>query len=319
LASAASSGTIDDTHPGAEREALFHEFQSYKSELSSLFSAFPQSHILPKRDNISVSVSVDRPDVTIVPKGKTVSKEKRDASKRLDMAGWRATPLVAFSNKRFGVGFAGEAGEIQAHYLDKSGSDGSYLEEFGSARFSGLGIYGYFLPEVRLFPSFVTPLVLVGGKRLNVTHESTGTVTSKYVSKKTKEYSYSVNKYEVGLDFSILLAKRFTVLPWSSYSMVGIVDKGGASSTEPSTNGGTTTNGSGSEESTVNGALNADQSLFWKLDPTLNYGIDFVVELASLQIHLGGVMGLVSNIFKVNKQVYDGGLSVGIGYEFQSR
>lgn len=286
----------------SSRRSMRETLRAYQSEVSSLFGAVPQSHIMPERDVVGVSVSVERPDTTIVPEDKTVDKSTRSKSPRQDFMGWRATPLISFSNKKFGVGFAGEVGNFQSHYLDNTSS--LYGEEFGSAKFSGIGIYGYFIPEIRMLPNFVTPLVVLGGKTLNVVHESTGTVTSAYATKKSMKYSYAVKKYEAGLDFGILLAKRFTILPWSSYSMVGVESGNERYLLDASTE--------------TNTALVSDKMLFWTLSPTLRYGIDFSVQMGNFNIKFGGLLGVLGTLMKTNDRVYENTLTAGVSYDFKS-
>jgi hypothetical protein len=276
---------------------------AYQSEVSSLFASVPQSHIMPERDVVGISVSVERTDTTIVPEDKTVEKSTRTSTPRQDFSGWRATPLISFSNKRFGVGFAGEGGQFQSHYLEDTNSQ--YGEEYGSAKFSGIGLYGYFIPEIKLLPNFVTPLVILGGKTLNVVHESTGTVTSAYAPKTTMKYSYAVKKYEVGFDLGIELAKRFTILPWSSYSVVGV----------ESGNENYLTTGS----TEINTALVSDKSLFWTLSPTIMYGIDFSVQMGNFKIKFGGLLGVLGALMQTNDRIYENTLTAGVSYDFKSR
>ncbi len=306
FASAADSATVF-----SQRQSMQSTLSSYRQDVSSLFASVPQSHIVPERDVIGISVSVERPDATVVPYNKTVDKSSRSTTPRLDYAGLRATPLISFSNKRFGVGFVGEAGQLQAHYIDDTSS--GYAEEFGNAKFSGIGLYGYFIPEARFLPNFVTPLFLVGGKSLNVVHESIGTVLSAYNSKTTTKYTYTVSKYEVGLDLGIELAKRCTIVPWTSYSMVGVgPEKGGTSSS------GVVPTTTSVLPVQANMSLRSDQALFWTLAPKLSYGIDFSVSFGKFRIKFGGMLGVLGSLMKTNDHVYDNTLTAGLSYDFKS-
>jgi hypothetical protein len=310
LNSAAPAFATEAETIAAERQSMQNELKGYRQEVTSLFSSVPQSHIMPERDVVGISVSVERPDVTMVPSNKTVDKNSRKTKPRLDYAGWRATPLISFSNKRFGVGFAGEAGQLQAHYIDDTTS--LYREEFGSAKFSGIGLYGYFIPELRILPNTVTPLLLIGGKTLNVVHESTGTIQSAYSVKNTTKHSYTVKKYEVGIDLGIELAKRFTVLPWTSYSIVAV---GGESGSSSQTQASAASYG---VVTPINTALVSDKVLFWNLSPTLNYGIDFSVGLGNLKLKFGGLLGVLGSLMKSNDQIYENTLTAGLSYDFKS-
>lgn len=314
IASAVADEEID-----TERLKLANFYRDMQLDSLSLFSSPPVEHIVPRRDRITFALATEYHDVTVVPQGVQAASP---GGHILEFSGITISPYVAFSNKHFGIGFAADYGQMEFHYLRRDGTlaettPGSYankpyLDQYGELKFAGLGIFGYYIATHRWIPRFITPTLVVGGKSLRAEHKSTGNLTSQYQNRELTKFRYDVMKYEVGLDLGVSIVKRVTIMPWANIEWVNtevpITDDEKIAVFSYSNT---------TEKSIINPAVLADQHLFWESAPALTYGIDFSVHFMRLDVHLGGLLGLVGNITKGSDRIKSNSISLGVSYDFK--
>ncbi|MDQ3231508.1 MAG: hypothetical protein M3Q07_06770, partial [Pseudobdellovibrionaceae bacterium] len=102
-----------------ERQEFQDAYKKQRQNQAALFSAAPNHHITPKRDNISFALDTQIIDLAIAPDLDEIPEDLTELDHRLEMTGWSVFPLIAFSADRFGVGFTGEAGRRQVKYLSR--------------------------------------------------------------------------------------------------------------------------------------------------------------------------------------------------------
>jgi hypothetical protein len=284
------------------------EFQeAYASQLQNspaLFATAPVYHIIPAENTITFAGQYQYYDVTVARPGVDISTNRDNLDERLDMTGYAASPYVAFESKQFGFGFAGEVGKREVHYLRQAGSpDGGYDEHLGIAQYSGLGLNLFWTPGWTFLPKFIAPTLIVGGKSLNVVENSSGDVVDPYGATTMTKYQYSVQNYEAGCNISLKLVKHFTVIPWVDYSSYVFGT--------PKLSSGV----SNPAGSTTDPTVSDDARLFWQSSPALTYGIDFAVDLFGLNIHLGGLIGILGTLDKGSDRIQDNSHTVSISID----
>lgn len=303
-----TSGWAASAGVDLDRADLQDHDSEQREQALSLFGSAPVEHIVPRRDRITFALALDYFDVTVVPRGQSA---KSPGDHKLEMSGMTGSPYVAFSTNQLGIGFAGEYGKLEAHYLRKT--DGSYLDQYGELKYSGLGIFGYLIPNLRFMPRFITPTVMLGGKKLIAVHQSTGDLRSAYAPRELNKFSYDVFKWEAGIDLGIDLVRSVTIMPWLNYILLDV----GAPKTENEQVAVADHGLEGGGTYIVNSAIISDQDLFWRSAPSLTYGIDFSVRLGRFDVHLGGLLGLVGNLVKGSERVASNSLSLGVSYDFK--
>ncbi len=120
-----------------------------------------------------------------------------------------------------------------------------------------------------------------------------------------KEYSYNVGKTEAGLNIGVQLLKKFTLIPWVNYELFDTSD-GVAKSEEARKN---------YQEAHAE-MLDEDLEMFWHAQARLKYGIDFSVRLfGTVELHLGGLLGMITALGPKNEQITDKTISLSIAFD----
>ena len=277
------------------------EFQNMyakdQKDSPSLFGTAPVYHIIPEENTITFAGDYRYYDATVAGPGVDISSNRKGLSERLDMSGWAASPYIAFSTHHFGFGFAGEKGKRMAHYLRQAESSGGYEEHLGVANYSGVGLNVFWTPPNGLLPKYAVPTFIAGGKVLNVVEESSGELFNQYAAVTNAKYQYSVQNYEAGCNVRLGLVKHFTVIPWVDYTYFGF--------SKPKSSTGATS----SDSSVVDDGL-----LFWKSAPPLTYGIDFAIMLWGIDLHMGGLIGVLGTLDKGSARIQDHSNTVSISF-----
>jgi len=177
------------------------------------------------------------------------------------------------------------------------------------ANFSGVGLNLYWIPVWTFLPSYAVPTFIGGGKSLNVTHSTSGTLTSSYGAVTMEKYRYAVQSYEAGCNLDLRLAQHFTIIPWIDYQENTI--------SAPQASAGSTSVGTTSVASAtaIDPSLTDDMTLFWKSAPILSYGIDFAVKLDGFEIHLGGLIGILGTLNKGSDRIQDNSRTISVSFE----
>lgn len=295
-------------------EATREDFQAFykrqQTEARSFFGSAPNHHITPRRDNITFSLQFDTYDVTVAPKSDDQPDDFSTLDERLEMTGWSAFPLVAFSADRFGVGFTGDAGARQVKFLsrvpDSATFPGSYFEQYSDMSYTGAGLYGFMLLRSNALPKWLSGTLILGGRQLTAVHLTRGTRTDSQNVPEEEKLKYDVTVADAGLNVAAQLAKRFVVFPWVNYrrSFLGALED---------------RNGEELDTALVDPSVALDRQLAWTSQPDLTYGIDFAVQLASFDIHFGGLFGYVAALNRGADRVQDKSLSIGASYALKSR
>lgn len=308
----------------AQRQALQDHYVAQQIDAASLFGSSPIEHVVPRRDRITLALATEYREIRVVPFGRIATAD--DAQNHaLNLQGFMVSPLVAMSTTQFGCGFSGEYGRFKAEYArkdysvaepDLAESPRGYLEQKGELEYSGIGLFVYYIPKWNKLPRFLTPTLIAGGKRLRAIHHSSNDITWPGEDRTLTKYRYDVAKYELGLDLGIELVSRFTVLPW--FNLVWV-----QSGIPVNANGRKAlSSGEGGIDHTtqeLNPAIYSDQSLFWEAYPKLTYGIDFAVRVGSVDVHLGGLLGLLGTLTAGSDRVSSHSVSIGVSYDLKSR
>ncbi len=278
------------------RKMLQTTYLQNQRDAWTLFAGVPVTHVVPKRDKVTFNFGGDYAQTNVIPAAGTSGFQSSSSdSASLKISGYRATPLVVFQESRFGIGFLADVGEKKTTYIDSS----SYSEN-GDMKFSGFGISTYAIPTISFLPNNVTTSLVSGIKKDYVEHTGTQNYPhdepSFSVSQKAR---YSVVSGNLGADLSVLLARRFTVMPWFDYRrMMGISPNSTSYTTILETNK----------------PIIGDIGLFWNNE--VRYGIDFGVQIQRVNIKLGGALGYVAGLAKGSDQITDSSFSVALSVDF---
>lgn len=286
----------------AEKEEMQKEYYDQNVLASNIFSGIPFGHVKPERDTVVLGVALDFKRVSIVP-SENYARNKDDKSVYLNITGASGSPLIAFSNDGFGMGFAGEFGKFNTYFKKQESGGSRYSAENGDLTFSGLGIFGYCLPKFQFLPRSITVNVVGGFKQLYASHETSTDNNGVSNSKNPNKYRYSIKKIEIGTDIGIELAKNFTFIPWINYSIIGM---------------GQMTDGSGNllNNNTLNDkVLAGDMELFWTSKPPLSYGIDFTASIMRTELHLGGLLGIIAGLAKGSDNISNKSITLSLSYK----
>ena len=305
----ASAATIQNS-----REEFQDAYTKQQTKKPSLFDTLPIQQIVPLEDTITFAAAASYKDVTIAPSGQDISSNRDNLNERLDLKGWSTSPYIALTAKQFGFGFTGELGRITSHYQQgaalASGNQSNYYAGYNNQRaimdYSGVGAYFYLSPRWNALPKRVSINFIAGGKSLNVQHESSGTAYSGNTQAPMTKYQYAVQNVDVGTNLGLNFVKRFTVLPWVDYSANFV--------SQPAT----------AEQSSFHNQSNAydlalkdDIDLFWHSAPRLRYGIDLVVNMLGINVHFGGLLGIIGNLNKGAGRIQDNSHYISFSFDIK--
>jgi len=307
--SQAFAATIENS-----REEFQDAYTKQQTNSPSLFDTLPIQQIVPLEDTITFAAAANYKDVTIAPKGQDISSNRANLSERLDLKGWSASPYIALTAKQFGFGFTGELGRMTAHYQqgvalasgNPSGYSAGYNNQQAVMNYSGVGAYFYLSPRWKALPKRVSINFIAGGKSLNVQHESSGTVYSSSTQAPMTKYQYAVQNVDVGTNLGLNFVKRFTVLPWVDYSTNFV--------SHPSTVDQSSLR---YQSNAYDLALKDDIDLFWHSAPKLRYGIDLVVNMFGINVHFGGLLGIIGNLSKGAGRIQDNSRYISFSFDIK--
>ncbi len=309
-----AGGTVIDSG-SSERDELQEAYRRQLQNNPSPFGSIPVTHVIPARGTITGAVAVDYYDARIVPEGTDISESRLGQAHLLDVKGWTAAPLVAYSWKNLALGGTVEAGRRESHYL----FDGSkvkpnptssiYLEQTGRMRYSGAGAYVYLLPDVSLLPRAVQATVMAGTVRLKATYENSGTITSAD-SGTYRAWTYDVTRTQIGTNVAIQIGKQFSVIVWYNYVAHKLGDADPQFTAVPQEY---------QKNVSHNELLEADRELYWLSQPRQRLGLDIALRFKHAELHLGGLLGLVAAAGTSADNIHDNTLLMSIAFSTQDR
>ena len=294
--SLADANASSDSAKG--RDEFQQSYRDQQKSSPSLFSSSPVYHIIPAEDTITFAAEYRYFDVTVARPGEDISSKRDNLDERLDITGWSASPYIAFQAKHFGFGFTGETGRRDVRYYRRATDAVAYEEHVGLSQYSGLGLNLFWTPGWDIFPKFAVPTVIVGGKSLNVIEKSSGKLREPFSPVDMQKFQYSVLNYQAGGNVSLRFVRHFTVIPWVDFSAY----KAG----KPKSSTGTAVG---------DPSVSDDAELIWNSAPPMTYGIDFAVKILGLNVHLGGVIGILGTINKGSDRIQDNSRSVSISFD----
>jgi len=283
--------------PLSDREEIQEYYEDYLKSSRRIFSLAPHEHVIPRRNNISLSSGVKYYDLNI-----GNSQHENLFSSKVYQSGFMGNAFASMSTNKFGLGLAIEGGMVEIGYHDERYS-GHYSGQKSDINFSGGGVFIYYIPEISFLPNYMTLNMVGGVKYYNVIHDNYGTFYTRE-SEEVRRYRYSVFKTMVGLDLAILLAKQFWFMPWihiSNHKLNKIKD-GNAEYIDD----------------IDNSSLLYDRHFFWTSEPSLTLGLDFALEIFNLEFRLSGLFGFLEGLALGSDRVDDSGLSFSLSYKFKN-
>ena len=305
-----STSSLSQTGASSPRATLQKDYLQLVQDNPSPFGSAPITHITLQRSAFTTGFTSEVFDATVVPESNDISNSRLDQKIRMDIGGWDSSALVAFSTSNFGLGILGRGGERQVKYVDRSttSADSSTHatgnEYFGAASYSGGGVLGYYLMSAGMLPNKVNLTFMFGTSRLAVAHKTNNWIEGGTLA----TYTYPVAYTHGGVDIKLELNRLFSVYFWYNY----ITAKEGKAK-EKNVNGWRAIGGTYSDTGDI---LSADQELFWRAVPRQRLGIDLIATMSGLDVHLGGLLGLMGTIGTQPKYVYDKTLSLAVSYTF---
>lgn len=239
----------------------------------SFFQGTPITHIVPEFNTVTYALDVQRLQTSVLPD----YRYSGDVPEKLIYSGWKASPYLALSLKKIGIGFNLEAGKKSFDYVN-SGRDAERKQN-STVNYRGLGIYLFYKP---FDWKQVIPSITLGGKSLNGNHEF-GSLMSDAErdasGSKTVKFNYSILNYSVGLNTQMKLIKPITIIPWADYFSV---DDAAAHAVAAK-----------SISEWQKPDYEDDLKMMWSDRKALNYGIDFAIDTNGFQLRFGGLLGSI--------------------------
>ena len=297
------------TTQSSPRTPLQKDYLQTLQDNPSPFGSAPVTHITVQRMAFTTGISSEIYNATIVPESADISKSRLGQKVRMDVGGWDSSALVAFSSANLGLGILGRGGQRQVSYQDSgatSTSSSAWTGYFGSASFAGPGLLGYYLISAGMLPSNVRLTFMLGASQLAVQHKTNEWIDGGGLS----TYTYPVNFTHGGIDINLELNRLFSVYFWYNY----ITAKAGNVKLKSQADGWRVINASAP---TIGDSLAPDQELFWQSAPRQRLGIDLIATLSGLDVHLGGLLGLIGNLGTQPKYIYDNSVSLAVSYTFR--
>jgi hypothetical protein len=273
---------------GQDRAKIVTTYKEHYTGQRPIYQAAPVTHVVPEFNQVTYVLDA-RQINTVVTTVPASSGYGSNSSESLTVKGYRASPYLALSLKRVGIGFNLEAGESSIAYKYQSSS--SPESQASSVSYRGLGIYGFY----KVFDGDMIDVTMIGGGRSTNAKHKVGMLMTSYNQNwgapTASTYRYSLSTYEAGLNTQIHILKSVTMIPWVNYSRTDTANAAaqvGASSD--------------------NDALMVqDLDVFWKAQRTVDYGIDLGVRVGGFEVHVGGMLGSVFNSAGGSEEVKDKG------------
>jgi hypothetical protein len=299
-----------------EREEIQEFLRKHGRDNQPLFSGAPLYHVVPARRNVTVGLSTDYLNARILgPDFKQHVLDTREKEHYLKLTGYEAAPFLSFATKRFAFAFSAEYGSMASEYLNDDPSYYSYSKHESKMRFSGNGIFISFIPDLNLLSNTLTPVLLLGGRRFTAEHTVIGPTYEKGGEPIEYTYRYSAQKYHAGLSLNFRPLRKISISLWGEYTEVSYGDPDFIESSRY----GSTINEDFFLEGDTFEVLLLDQKLFWERTPNTTYGLDMALLLGQLEVHLGGVLGTISNLAADSPRIIDHGLKASLSYSFKAK
>ncbi len=245
-----------------------------------LYQSAPVTHIVPSSKTVTIAMMADRFDQTATSR-----------SQELALTGFRAAPYVAVSLKRLALGFSAETGEKHLHYATSSG--GYRRAQFSDMDYKAVGVHAYFIPLETKGSQSVTASLVAGARDYNVNHRVTPTGDPDQIEDTPSKYRYNVTDFQFGSVVDLRLLKFFSIVPWVDYVWTDLHD--------PESSGGT---------------VAEDAELFFRARPRLDLGLDLVLRVRNVALHIGEAFGFVLN-GRGSDSIEDNGFSLSFSVDLE--
>jgi hypothetical protein len=260
----------------------------------SFFQGTPITHIVPEFNTVTYALDFQRPQTLVLPDYRYYGQ----APESLTYSGWKASPYLALSLKKIGIGFNLEAGEKSIDYVNSAGE--AERKQNSTVNYRGLGIYVFYKPFdwKGVIPSFT-----LGGKSLNGNHELGPTMTDaerEANGPRSTKVTYSVFNYSVGLNTQLKLVKPITVIPWADY--LSVDDAAAHSAAAKSISDWQKTD------------FRDDLKIMWSDRRAFNYGIDFAIDANGFQLRFGGILGSIASAGIGPDHIKDRGIHIAFAW-----
>lgn len=224
---------------------------------------------------------------------------------QLNLTGYTVAPHLAVSLKHIGLGFSAEGGQRRAVYTSSSKS--RYERQESNLNYRGLGLYIYWLAPSPF--RILKPSITLGNSSYSVKHNTSLLASSTTArddnSDSMKQFSYTVGHYEVGLNLGMKLLKDFTFTPWAHYD--GFDTSDGTKQVDHANDNYDQSHGV---------ILEKDLDLFWHSANKVTYGLDLSVRMFDrVEVHLGGLLGLLMASSYNTANVTDKSVSLGLSFD----
>ncbi len=265
----------------------------------SLFQGTPITHIVPEFNTVTYALDLQRIQTIVLPD----YRYNGDAPESLTYSGWKASPYLALSLKKIGIGFNVEAGKKSFDYV--SSSSEAKRNQNSTVNYRGLGIYLFYKPFdwKDVIPSFT-----LGGKSVNSNHEFGTLMTEaerEAASAKVSKVSYSIVNYSVGLNTQLKLVKPITVIPWADY--LSVDDSAAHSAAFKSIS------------DWQRADYEDDLKMMWSDRRALNYGIDFAIDTNGFQLRFGGLLGSIASGGLGPEYIKDQGIRIAFAWNQKAK
>ncbi len=267
-----------------QRSRLIEAYKANYTGHRPIYQAAPVTHVVPEFNTVTYVIDARSYAATVKNPDTPTSGES------LMVRGYKVSPYLALSLKKFGLGFNVESGEMTIDFARDSG--GTNFEQTSHVTHRALGIFGFF----KLIDSKMYDLTLIGGGR---TYNATHKINQLHRSDQTAydaSYRYVVNQYEAGMNHDLHLLRSITLTPWANYTHID---------TANATAQIKTYDGNADD-------MSEDLDVFWRSRRSVDYGLDLSLRVKGLEVRLGGLLGVLFTSAGGSPWVTDKGYSLSL-------
>lgn len=275
-----------------DRTELINQYQKHYTTNRPIYQSAPVTHVIPELNTITYVIDAKILNTEVTPE--SITGFSSNSSSSLKVEGFKASPYLALSLKRLGLGFNMDSGQTTINYSEAYSSFA--YSDISKVEYRGLAIFGF----LKVIDSKFYDLTLIaGGRTTNAKHvigPVTNTVNSNTTVGSPTTYRYALQTYEAGINNEFHLLKSVTVTPWAN-----MVRTDTASAIAQI------------KQYDYNGSkMNEDIIVFWKSQRTIDYGLDLAVRIKGLEVRLGGLMGTIFGSSGDSDTVKDSGYSLSL-------
>lgn len=288
----------------SERKVLSDTYATFKKDNFSILQAPPITHLVPNFNTIKYAFSYEKIDTRVNFPITDPNVSFNHPEEYLHFTGYTFAPHLAISLKKVGIGFSIENSKHESLYF--MGQTGYPREQKSAISSSGIGLNLSFLPFEKLRKEYKLA-VIAGGKSLNVKHKWTSFYNpDNSIQSPLTEYStsYTVLRYQTGLNFTMKLLKQFSAIPWVDYSMTDLSAAEAAVQVDPSRPW---------DESAQ--TFQDDVQNFWNRDPNFRYGIDLSLRIMNLDLRLGSALGAIGHLNATPDYIIDKTFTLSLSFD----